>query len=235
MLRKDLLVANAKIFQGQGAALAAHAADDVKVLVVGNPCCTNALITATAGKLPAANVTAMTRLDQNRCAGAIAVKLSVPVSAIGGVTVWGNHSATQVPDARLATISLPGATEVKGVRAEAGDDAWLLGGLVAGVQQRGKAVIDKRGLSSAGSAASAICDHMRDWFLGSPTPVSMAVPTDGSYGVEAGLVCSFPVNCTGGWAYAIDTKVPVDDWLQGALDASVAELQEEKAFAFSTE
>ena len=234
MLRSDLLAANASIFEGQGKALAEHASADVHVLVVGNPCCTNALITSHfAPSIPKTNITALTRLDQNRCVSAIAAKLGVPPAHVSGAFIWGNHSAKQVPDARFATLAAPGATLVKGVRAEVGDEGWLLGDLVHATQQRGKAVIDKRGASSAGSAASAICDHLRDWFLGCPGPVSMAVPTDGSYGVEEGLVCSFPVKCTGGWAYAVDDTVAVDDWLQGALDASVAELREERAAALA--
>lgn len=236
MLRKDLLAANAKIFQSQGAALEAHASREVRVLVVGNPCNTNALIASThAPSIPAGNFSAMTRLDQNRAAGAIAAKLGVSVAAISGVTIWGNHSATQVPDARFAMVAPAGAVETTGVRATVGDE-WLLGDLVTATQQRGKAVIGKRGTSSAGSAANGICDHLRDWFCGSSgAPVSMVVPCAGEYGLPAGLFISLPVRCAGGWATEVDTGVAVDDWLQARLDATVAELQEERAQALGSE
>jgi len=230
MLRKDLLIANAAIFKSQGQALAKYAAASVRVLVVGNPCNTNALITSTyAAGINPDQITALTRLDQNRCSGMIASKLGVPVRDVGGVIIWGNHSATQVPDATFATTMQNGSSDVVGVASQV-DPEWLSGELVSSVQQRGKAVIDKRGSSSAGSAANSICDHLRDWFRGAAgRNVSMVVSTSGQYGVPSGLFVSLPVKCQGAWQYKVNEDVPMSDEIKALFDASVEELQQERA------
>ncbi len=229
MLRKDLLLANAAIFKSQGEALAKYASPSVRVVVVGNPCNTNALITAKhADSIPGTQITALTRLDQNRCSGLIASKLGVPVRSVGGVIIWGNHSATQVPDASFATVAMPGSSDVAGVASQVGAD-WLKGELVSTVQQRGKAVIDKRGSSSAGSAANSICDHLRDWFLGTAgRTVSMVVRSSGEYGVAKGLFVSLPVVCQGGWQYTVRDDVPMSDEVKELFAASVQELEQER-------
>ena len=230
MLRKDLLLANAAIFKSQGEALAKYASPSVRVLVVGNPCNTNALITSThANGISASQISALTRLDQNRCTGMIASKLGVPVRSVGGVIIWGNHSATQVPDASFATVMQAGSSDVVGVASQV-DPEWLSGDLVSAVQQRGKAVIDKRGSSSAGSAANSICDHLRDWFLGSDgRTVSMVVPSAGHYGVPEGLFVSLPVTCAGAWQYDVRDDVPMSDSTKALFAATVDELQQERA------
>jgi malate dehydrogenase len=229
MLRKDLLLANASIFKAQGEALALHASPMVRVLVVGNPCNTNALITSShAHGLDSSQISALTRLDQNRCTGMIAAKLECPARNIGGVIIWGNHSATQVPDASFATVTRAGSTDVIGVASQV-DAEWLIGELVQSVQQRGKAVIDKRGSSSAGSAANSICDHLRDWFLGSAgRTVSMVVPSNGTYGVAEGLFVSLPVTCSGNWQYQIRPDVPMADSTKQLFAETIKELLEER-------
>ncbi|MEY4131034.1 MAG: hypothetical protein RLZZ31_1158 [Actinomycetota bacterium] len=224
MERKDLLEANGGIFKPQGEALSANAAKDVKILVVGNPANTNALIAMNNAKnIPNERFTAMTRLDHNRAMAQLAAKTSTAVSDVTKMTIWGNHSATQYPDLFHA--------EVKGQNAAAlvNDQAWLEGEFIPTVQQRGAAIIEARGLSSAASAANAAIDHMRTWALGTPKGdwVSMAIPSDGSYGVPEGLISSFPVTCANG-EYSIVQGLDIDDFSRARIDISAAELAEER-------
>ena len=224
MERKDLLEANGGIFKPQGKALSDNAASDVKILVVGNPANTNALIAMNnAPNIPNERFTAMTRLDHNRAIAQVAAKTGTTVSDITKMTIWGNHSATQYPDLFHA--------EVKGQNAAAlvNDQAWLENDFIPTVQQRGAAIIEARGLSSAASAANAAIDHMRTWALGSAKCdlVSMAIPSDGSYGVAEGIISSFPVTCANG-KYEIVQGLDIDDFSRGRIDASVAELVEER-------
>ncbi|MSX03000.1 MAG: malate dehydrogenase [Actinobacteria bacterium] len=224
MERGDLLEANGGIFAPQGKAINDHAADDIRVLVVGNPANTNALIAmGNAPDVPAERFTAMTRLDHNRAIAQLASKSGHPVSEIERMIIWGNHSATQYPDITQATIAGKPASEV------IDDQAWVEGDFISRVQQRGAEVIEARGSSSAASAANAAIDHMHDWVLGSAEGdyVSMAIPSDGSYGVEEGLISSFPVTCSGG-KYEIVQGLEVDDFSRAKIDATVAELAEER-------
>lgn len=225
MERADLLAANGPIFTEQGAAVNAAAADDVKVLVVGNPANTNAFIAASnAPDVPAERFTAMTRLDHNRALAQLARKTGRPAAEIARVAVWGNHSATQYPDITHATI---GGRDARSVIA---DPAWVERDFIPTVQQRGTAIIEARGASSAASAASAAIDHIHDWVLGTAPGewTSMAVPSDGSYGVPEGLISSFPVTCAGG-EYRIVPDLEVDDFSRARIDRSVAELEQERA------
>jgi len=224
MERKDLLEANGGIFKPQGEALSNNAAADVRILVVGNPANTNALIAMhNAPKIANERFTAMTRLDHNRAMAQLAAKTGTTVNDITKMTIWGNHSATQYPDLFHA--------EVNGQNAAAlvNDQAWLEGDFIPTVQQRGAAIIEARGLSSAASAANAAIDHMRTWALGTPAGdwVSMAIPSDGSYGVAEGIISSFPVTCSGG-TYSIVQGLEIDEFSQGRIDATVAELCEER-------
>ncbi|MCO1655963.1 malate dehydrogenase [Pseudonocardia humida] len=223
MERGDLLEANGGIFAPQGRAINAGAADDIRVLVVGNPANTNALIAqAAAPDVPAARFTAMTRLDHNRAVGQLAKKLSVPVTEITKLTIWGNHSATQYPDLYHA--------EVNGkVAAEQVDEAWLRDTFIPTVAKRGAAIIEARGASSAASAANAAIDHVHDWVNGTPAGdwTSAAIPSDGSYGVPEGLISSFPVVSRGG-AWEIVQGLEIDEFSRSRIDASVAELNEER-------
>jgi malate dehydrogenase len=224
MERKDLLEANGAIFTVQGKALDDHAADDLRVLVVGNPANTNCLIAmSNAGSVPRERFTAMTRLDHNRAKAQLAAKVGVPVAEVRRITIWGNHSATQYPDLFHAEVGGRIAAEV------VGDRAWIEQTYIPTVQQRGAAVIEARGASSAASAANAALDHVRDWFLGTPAGdwVSMAVCSDGSYGVEEGLVSSFPCTAQGG-TWTIVDGLEIDDFSRARIDASVAELAEER-------
>lgn len=222
MERADLLEANGAIFGPQGAAINAGAASDVRVLVVGNPANTNALIaSAHAPDVPADRFTAMTRLDHNRAVAQLAVKLGVPVSAIDGVIVWGNHSASQYPDISHATVHGRPATELV-------DEGWLAGEFIPRVAKRGAEIIDVRGSSSAASAASAAIDHVRDWVDGTGSRwTSAAVVSDGSYGVEPGLISSFPVRSVDG-AWRIVDGLDIDTFSRARIDASVAELRDER-------
>ena len=225
MERADLLSANGAIFTVQGKALSDAAADDVKVLVVGNPANTNALIAMNnAPNVPRERFTAMTRLDHNRAKAQLAAKAGVAVADVTSMTIWGNHSATQYPDVFHAEVGGKPAFEAVG-----SDQAWLEGEFIPTVQQRGAAVIKARGLSSAASAANAAIDHMRNWARGTPEGdwVSMAVPSDGSYGVPDGLVSGFPCTASGG-TYQIVPGLEVDDFSRGRIDASVAELAAER-------
>ena len=223
MLRKDLLEANSKIFSGQGKAINDNAKPDCRILVVGNPANTNALITmANAPNIKHGNITAMTRLDHNRAISQLAGKTGAASSDIRKMTIWGNHSATQYPDISQTTAGGKAATEQV-------DTDWYREDFIPKVQQRGAAIIEARGASSAASAASAAIDHMHDWVLGTPDGdwVSMAIPSDGSYGVPEGLIYSFPVTCSGG-EYSIVQVLPVDDFSRERMDATAAELSEER-------
>ena len=225
MERGDLLQANGAIFTVQGRAINDHAADDVRVLVVGNPANTNCLIASrNAPDVPAGRFTAMTRLDHNRAKTQLARRAGVAVSSIRRMTIWGNHSATQYPDIFHAEVDGRNAASV------VNDQAWLESEFIPTVAKRGAAVIEARGASSAASAANAAIDHVHDWVLGTPAGdwVSMAMPSDGSYGVAEGLISSFPVTCSDG-RYAIVQDLEIDGFSRGRIDASVAELAEERA------
>jgi malate dehydrogenase len=224
MERKDLLEANGAIFTVQGKALADNAASDVRVLVVGNPANTNCLIAMNnAAGVPAERFTAMTRLDHNRAVAQLAAKTGSTVGDVSRMTIWGNHSATQYPDLFHAEVGGKVAAEL------VGDQEWLEGTFIPTVQQRGAAIIEARGLSSAASAANAAIDHVRDWVHGTADGdwVSMAVPSDGSYGVPEGLISSFPVTTSDG-AWSIVPGLDIDEFSRGRIDASVAELVEER-------
>jgi malate dehydrogenase len=224
MERKDLLEANAAIFSVQGKAINSHASRNIKVLVVGNPANTNALIASSnAPDIASGNFTAMTRLDHNRAMAQLAIKTNSHVSDVRGMTIWGNHSATQYPDINHASISGTKATQRV-------DQNWVKDEFIPVVQQRGAAIIKARGASSAASAASAAIDHMRDWALGTPKGewVSMAIPADGSYGIEPGIIYSYPVRCAGG-NYEIVQGLAIDDFSRARMDATETELREERA------
>lgn len=224
MERSDLLEANAAIFSVQGKAINDFASRDIRVLVVGNPANTNALIASSnAPDIDAGNFTAMTRLDHNRATAQLAAKTGSHVSDIRCMTIWGNHSATQYPDISHASVSGKPAGGLV-------DSAWVEEEFIPVVQQRGAAIIKARGASSAASAASAAIDHMRDWVLGSPDDnwVSMAIPADGSYGIEPGIIYSYPVRCGGG-NYEIVQGLEIDDFSRSRMDATDAELREERA------
>ena len=224
MERQDLLEANGAIFTGQGRSLNDHAADDLRVLVVGNPANTNCLIAMnSAPDVPGERFTAMMRLDHNRALTQVAQKLGTSINDVSRMTIWGNHSATQYPD--LVHCEVPGGTAAEVI----GDQAWLEGDFIPTVQQRGAAIIEARGASSAASAANAAIDHVHDWVAGTPDGdwVSMGVPSDGSYGVPEGLLCGFPVTCADG-NYEIVQGLEIDDFSRARIDASVAELVSER-------
>ena len=221
MERKDLLEANAAIFSAQGKALNDNASPNVKVLVVGNPANTNALIAQrNAPDLDPRNFTAMTRLDHNRAMAQLAAKAGKHVSDVEGLCIWGNHSATQYPDIHRASVAGEEAMSMV-------DMDWYTGDFIPTVQQRGAAIIEARGASSAASAANAAIDHMRDWALGSDAVLSMGVYSDGSYGVAEGLIYSFPVTCSGG-DWRIVQGVDVNAFSQEKMDATETELTEER-------
>jgi malate dehydrogenase len=202
------------------------------VVVVANPANTNALILAeNAPSIPRCNVTCMTRLDHNRALGQLSEKLGVPVTDVSNVIIWGNHSSTQYPDVNHGTVVVAGAKVP--IRTAVKDDAWLNEAFIKTVQQRGAAIIKARKLSSALSAASSVCDHVRDWMLGTApgTWVSMGVISDGSYGAPAGLCYSYPVTCTRGGSWSIVQGLEVDAFSRAKLDATAAELAEEKELA----
>ena len=224
MERSDLLTINGKIFTGQGKALSDSAASDIKILVVGNPANTNCLIAMNnSPKIDPSRFTAMTRLDHNRAVGQLAGKLDVHVTDVKKMTIWGNHSATQYPDLFHCEVSGKNAAEL------VNDQAWLENDFIPTVQKRGAAIIEARGLSSAASAANAAVDHVRNWALGTGADdwVSMAVPSDGSYGVTEGLISGFPATCNNG-EWSIVQGLDIDDFSRGRIDASVAELAEER-------
>ncbi len=223
MERKDLLLENAKIFSAQGKALNDNAHRKVKVLVVGNPANTNALIAlSNAPDLDHARFTAMTRLDHNRAISQLAAKTGASVNDIRQMTIWGNHSATQYPDIAHCTVRGKPAPSLV-------DQGWVRDDFIPTVQQRGAAIIKARGLSSAASAASAAIDHVRDWALGSAPGdwVSMAVPSDGSYGVAEGIVYSFPVRCANG-RYEIVQGLEISEFSRARMQATEKELLEER-------
>jgi malate dehydrogenase len=224
MERGDLLEANGGIFKPQGAAINSVAADDVRVLVVGNPANTNALIAkAHAPDVPASRFTAMTRLDHNRALSQLSAKLGVSVTDIKKLAIWGNHSATQYPNLFHAEVSGKNAAE------SVSDEAWLKDDFIPTVAKRGAAIIEARGASSAASAANAAIDHVYDWVNGTPEGdwTSAGVVSDGSYGVPEGLISSFPVTSTGG-EYRIVQGLEIDEFSRARIDASVAELAEER-------
>ena len=224
MERSDLLEANGAIFKPQGNAINDHAADDVKVLVVGNPANTNCLIAmSNAPDVPRERFTAMTRLDHNRAIAQVANKLSVPVREVTNVTIWGNHSTTQYPDLVHAKVSGRSAWEALD------NEAWIKDEFIPRVQKRGAEVIETRGASSAASAANAAIDHVRDWVLGTPEGdwVSMSLPSDGSYGVDEGLISGFPCTCSGG-EWKLVEGLDIDDFSRERIDASVEELKGER-------
>lgn len=224
MERADLLEANGGIFKPQGEAINAGADDDVKILVVGNPANTNALIAQSAAPdVPKERFTAMMRLDHNRAIAQLANKLGRPVSDVTRMTVWGNHSATQYPDISNALVDgspAPGLVD---------DDVWVREEFIPRVAKRGAEIIDARGASSAASAANAAIDHVRDWVLGTPEGdwVSMGIPSDGSYGVPEGIIAGFPVTCSGG-EYTIVEGLEIDEFSRGKIDANANELMEER-------
>ena len=224
MERGDLLEANGGIFAPQGKALNEVAADDVQISVTGNPANTNALIArSNAPDIPKERFAALTRLDHNRAISQLAAKLGVPVTDVRRMTIWGNHSATQYPDLFHAEVGGRNAAEV------VGDQAWIENDFIPTVAKRGAAIIEARGSSSAASAASATVDAARDWLLGSAQDdwVSMAVVSDGSYGVPEGLISSFPVTTSNG-SWEIVQGLEIDDFSRGRIDASAAELAEER-------
>jgi len=224
MERKDLLEANGAIFTGQGQALNDRAADDLRVLVVGNPANTNCLIAmANAPDVPAERFSAMTRLDHNRALTQVAARAGVSVNDVSRMTIWGNHSATQYPDLFRCRVGARSAAEV------IGDQTWLEDTFIPTVQQRGAAIIEARGASSAASAANAAIDHISDWLSGTPEGnwVSMAVRSDGRYGVDQGLISSFPVTCNDGdWSIVPDLEI--DEFSRARIDVSVDELVTER-------
>jgi malate dehydrogenase len=224
MERSDLLEANGGIFKPQGEAINAGAADDVKVLVVGNPANTNCLIAmSNAPDVPRERFTAMMRLDHNRAITQLANKLGKPVTSVTKMTVWGNHSTTQYPDLVNAEVDGSPAWD------EVDDEAWIADEFIPRVAKRGAEIIEARGASSAASAANAAIDHVRDWVLGTADGewVSMAVPADGSYGIGEGIVCGHPCACSGGeWSVVQGLEVP--GFSRERIDASVMELQEER-------
>jgi malate dehydrogenase len=222
MERKDLLEANAAIFSVQGKAINDNANKDVKVLVVGNPANTNALIAyRNAPDLEPGQFTAMTRLDHNRAIAQLSAKTGSHSTEVNGLIIWGNHSATQYPDISHATVAGEAASSLV-------DDAWIKEDFIPTVQQRGAAIIKARGLSSAASAANAAIEHMRDWALGSDgNIVSMGIYSDGSYGVAEGLIYSFPVICSGG-KYVIVQDLEISPFSQKLMDQTEAELSEER-------
>lgn len=234
MQRADLLSANAAIFEGQGKALNSYASKNVKVLVVGNPANTNALIAMkNAPNLSKKNFTAMTRLDQNRAQAQISQRLNVPVSNVTGIAVWGNHSKTQYPSIRHAKVDLNGKQVP--VRSAVNNDAWLQKEYLETVQDRGAAIIAARKSSSAASAAKAAVDHVREWVCGTPegTVSSMAVISDGnSYGVPSDLIYSFPCICKNG-EWTIVNGLEVDDYSRGLMEATAKELIEERTMALT--
>jgi len=224
MERQDLLEANGAIFTTQGKALNDHADDDLRVLVVGNPANTNCLIAMNnAPDVPDERFTAMMRLDHNRALSQASAKLGVASTEVTRMTIWGNHSATQYPD--LVHAEVNGAS----VAGTIDDQAWLEGQFIPTVQQRGAAIIEARGASSAASAANAAIDHVHDWVLGTPENdwVSMGVPSDGSYGVPEGLIVGFPTTCADG-QWSIVQGLEIDEFSQARIDASVGELAEER-------
>lgn len=229
MERKDLLAANVKIFKSQGTALDQHAKKTVKVLVVGNPANTNCYVAAKyAPSIPPENFSCLTRLDHNRAKAQVALKTGVTSDKVRKVTIWGNHSSTQFPDLRHAEVTL-NSGETKQAYDAIQDENWIKNTFIPVVQKRGAAILAARKLSSAMSAAKAICDHMRDWWFGTPNGdwVSMGVVSDGSYGIEKGIVYSFPIKCENrNWS--IVQGLDINDWARDLMTKTAQELIEEK-------
>jgi malate dehydrogenase len=224
MERGDLLEANGGIFAPQGQALNSHAASDIRVLVVGNPANTNCLIAqSNAPDIPPQRFTAMMRLDHNRAIAQLAAKTGTQVKDVTNMTIWGNHSATQYPDLFHAKVQGRDAAEV------VDDPPWIEGDFIPTVQKRGAAIIEARGASSAASAANAAIDHVHDWMLGTPAGdwVSMAIPSDGSYGVQEGIFSGYPCTCSEG-TYQVVPDLAIDDFSRSRIDATVNELKEER-------
>ena len=224
MERADLLEANGGIFKPQGQAINDHAADDVKVLVVGNPANTNCLIAMShAPDVPSERFTSMMRLDHNRAKAQLAKKVGAHARDVHRMTVWGNHSTTQYPDISHALVGDRPATELEIER------SWIEDEFIPTVAKRGAAIIEARGASSAKSAASAAIDHVHDWVLGTPEGdwVSMGIPSDGSYGIDQGIICGFPCTCSGG-EWQIVQGLEIDDFSRERIDASVDELKSER-------
>ena len=224
MERADLLEANGGIFKPQGQAINDHAADDVKVLVVGNPANTNCLIAMShAPDVPSERFTSMMRLDHNRAKAQLAKKVGAHARDVHRMTVWGNHSTTQYPDISHALVGDRPATELETER------SWIEDEFIPTVAKRGAAIIEARGASSAKSAASAAIDHVHDWVLGTPEGdwVSMGIPSDGSYGIDEGIICGFPCTCSGG-EWQIVQGLEIDDFSRERIDASVDELKSER-------
>ena len=224
MERADLLTANGGIFKPQGRAIAKNAKKDVKVLVVGNPANTNAFIAmSNATEIDPKQFTAMTRLDHNRAVAQLAQRVGKPVTSIKKMTIWGNHSASQYPDLYNSEVDGKNAATL------VNDETWMRETFIPTVAKRGAAIIKARGLSSAASAGTAAMDHIRNWVQGTPAGdwVSMSVPSDGSYGVPVGLISSFPCTCANG-EYSIVQGLPVNDFSRKMIDASVAELIDER-------
>ena len=225
MVRADLIKANGPIFTGQGKAINDNAAEDIRICVVGNPCNTNALIAMhNAPDVPNERFTAMTRLDENRAISQIANKAGVPVSAVSNIGIWGNHSKTMYPDFFNATIEGKPLTDV------IDDHSWLKEDFISTVQQRGAAIIQARGSSSAASAANAAIDHIRDWYTETPKGQwhSMAVPSTGAYGIEEGLIFSHPVRCDGNGGYEIVEGIELNDFAREKIEATKDELLSER-------
>ena len=236
MERKDLLQRNAKIFESQGKSLDQYAKKSVKILVVGNPANTNCCILKHfAPSIPAKNFSCLTRLDQNRACAQIASRLKTSAQNVRNVTIWGNHSSTQYPDVRHALVTMDG-TNYQPVREVVNDDNWLHGEFITTVQKRGAAVIAARKLSSAMSAANAVCDHMRNWWFGTEEGrwASMGVFSDGTkYGIPAGIIYSMPVTIDKNREYTVVPDLSIDDFSREKMDLTAQELVEEKEAAFA--
>jgi len=230
MERKDLLAANVRIFKSQGHALDQYAKKSVKVLVVGNPANTNCLIAArNAPSIPSENFTCLTRLDHNRAKAQVALRLGVSADRVRNVTIWGNHSSTQFPDIAHATVTLNDGQSLNAWEAIK-DENWIKNEFIPVVQKRGAAILAARKLSSAMSAAKAICDHLRNWWFGTSADdwVSMGVLSDGSYGIEKGLIYSFPVRIDANHKWSIVQGLEINEWQRGLMDRTAVELVEER-------
>jgi len=231
MERKDVMSKNVAIYKSQASALEKHASKDVKIVVVANPANTNALILSEhAPSIPKQNITCLTRLDHNRALGQISLKCGIPVQDVHNCIIWGNHSSTQYPDVNHGYVLKNGKKE--SIRAAMANDEYLNNEFIQTVQQRGAAVIKARKASSALSAASSVCDHMRDWMLGTADDihVSMGVISDGSYGIQSGIMYSFPVTCKKG-SWTIVQGLKIDDFSREKLQLTEKELAEEKQMA----
>lgn len=236
MERKDLLAANVRIFKSQGMALDKYAKKSCKVLVVGNPANTNCLIASKyAPSIPKENFTCLTRLDHNRAKAQVALKMNITSDRVKNVTIWGNHSSTQFPDIRHGSVTLNDGKTVA-IETAVNDDNWVKNEFIPCVQKRGAAVIAARKLSSAMSAAKAICDHLRSWWCGTSEDdwISMGVVSDGSYGIAEGLVFSFPIHIDGNKSWKIVKDLDINDWARGLIEKTQNELIQERDDALET-